>query len=251
MYVPAANWRRLQELAGTTSDWKLIYYIRNPVHHVYSVWQEEVKHGSATRFEDILSRAAAGEVTFPCDSTAHLTTYCDAFGADNVQVFVYDNVVAGSDLLEHFAAEVLQLPLPAVPERINTSLDPGRIELMRALNALNRGHWQSMNALEKVTAVAQLSETEPVKKFLAAIRLSTLTVSSQVFEDRIKDLNTRFGQRIRNRPAADQIFAGDTARQVRIPTGDSLTDTQLRTMLEDVIVLIDRTCSDSSPSDHP
>jgi hypothetical protein len=125
-------------------DVKIIYFYRNWTPLLYSMWQEEIKHGSTMIYQEFCLH----HITFPFSS--RLLNFIDvidrfaaAVGRDNMRVTSYDTVAASKNVLE----QLLSIARPKqdfslAQEIVNRSYDPFITESIRALNGimLLRGH---------------------------------------------------------------------------------------------------------------
>jgi len=140
--LQAAPLGRLAErLRGRTVQ--VVYYQRNFLALAYSWWQERVKHGRDEPFPEYLARTLSFPGRFHLFGPGTvLGRFAAAFGREAVQVYLYDAIREAEGVTRQFAAQVLGLPQGVLPEpgarAVNASLGPGRVELLRALNSLDK-----------------------------------------------------------------------------------------------------------------
>jgi hypothetical protein len=123
---------------------RIVFYCRRWSEILPSGWQELVKHGDTTTFPEFLS------ANFLNPSGAHvinysrtLRRYAECFGISNVSLVSYNNIVDDDgDIFDNFCENFLLWKDPPRPVRgrVNASLSPVEIELIRALNAIEQSH---------------------------------------------------------------------------------------------------------------
>jgi hypothetical protein len=121
-----------------------VYYCRRWSELLPSCWQERIKHGDDQPLpEFLLLLTAHAHRSALANYGIVLDRYLSVFGAANVRVVSYSNVIdSQADLAEHFVATFLPtLPggLPVASDtRPNASLAATDVEMIRVLNALHR-----------------------------------------------------------------------------------------------------------------
>jgi len=142
-YLDADEVRILGDLLGTANV-TVVYYCRRWSELLPSCWQERIKHGDDQPLpEFLLLLTSHAHRSALANYGIVLDRYLGVFGAANVRVVSYSNVIDSQvDLAEHFVATFLPaLPggLPATSDsRPNASLAATDIEMIRVLNALHR-----------------------------------------------------------------------------------------------------------------
>jgi hypothetical protein len=142
-YLDADEVRILADVLGTANV-TVVFYCRRWSELLPSCWQERIKHGDDQPLpEFLLLLTAHAHRSALANYGIVLDRYLGMFGAGNVRIVSYSNVIDSQvDLAEHFAATFLPaLPggLPAASDaRPNASLAATDIEMIRVLNALHR-----------------------------------------------------------------------------------------------------------------
>lgn len=170
--LEAAHLAELRKLldAGQT---RVVYFVRNAADLVYSLWQEEVKHGGIRCCDEF----ALEHFAFPFRSRAlnHrlvLDAYAEVFGRESLRVVDYDAAVAEGDLFDAFcrASELEALLGRGTNEKINRSFAAWEVELIRALNILARDRGRLKGANVR-TAYLAVRKDESVRAAALAVRL--------------------------------------------------------------------------------
>lgn len=89
----------------------VVYYLRCWPKRLYSVWQEEVRHGYVASFKSFLAEhlvaPAGSEIINP---SLCLDRFSDAFGYSNLKIVSYDQLADSEvDLYSHFVSAILKL----------------------------------------------------------------------------------------------------------------------------------------------
>lgn len=121
----------------------VVYYQRNFLSLAYSWWQERVKHGRDEQFPEYMAKTLSFPGRFHLFGPGTvLGRFAAAFGREAVRVYLYDVIREAEGVTRHFGEQVLGLEAGALPEpgarAVNASLGPGRVELLRALNSLDK-----------------------------------------------------------------------------------------------------------------
>lgn len=130
---------------------KVIYYYRNWTPLLYSMWQEDVKHGGSTGYHAF----CMPHVVFPFGSKLLnfglvIDRFVAAVGKTSVLVASYDAVTANGSILKHFLSTIRAgEEFPITVETVNKSFDPFIVECIRALNALAALHGYRRSYLVK------------------------------------------------------------------------------------------------------
>lgn len=114
----------------------VIVYLRNVEDYLVSAYKQRIKRGSfAGAFGAFISEHAAA-----VDYDALVRRWEGAFGADAVDVRVYDRVVRDSDVVTDLLASLgaEDLAPPVEPERANVSPDDRTVALVRAINRVKQ-----------------------------------------------------------------------------------------------------------------
>ncbi len=102
----------------STAGVRVIYYARNFLDLIYSWWQERLKNGYRIILpefmDDLLSRPARFHLFSPQLTFRH---YGALFGRGSIEIYLYDELVAGEGTVEHFMKEVVGLPAYRTVER--------------------------------------------------------------------------------------------------------------------------------------
>lgn len=200
---------------------RVVFYCRRWSELLPSGWQEMVKHGETTTFPEFLSGHTVNAFGSHVMNYGHtLARYAEHFGLPNVSLVSYSNIVdAGDDLFRNFCRNFLNWPDPPIPSlgRVNVSLDPIEVEVIRALNAIDRGcGGQKSNAI--FLAFWQAKPTLDLSDLLAAIKghVSHLRVNEGlgVLQHLHSELFRQFGSLLVEPRTGQQLF---TPRVADIP----------------------------------
>lgn len=114
------------------SEIKVVYFLRNPLHRMMSLWQEKVKHGYRYTFlEYLAARLATPYKSDDLNAALHLESWGEVVGYSNLNIHLYDRLPDAASL---FLNKYCDLPISETKKiRNNVSLDYVRIELYRAL----------------------------------------------------------------------------------------------------------------------
>lgn len=200
-------------------DVEVVYYLRNLNGFLPSHWQELVKHGSGTTFEEyLLERMTKGpDPDNHPDSFAHIANMNAAFGRENVRVFLDDNIVArGLDVYDEFLRHVLHVPPSALvePGSVTKSFAPERTEMLWALNMLYAArHGKSPGytlRINYVQTARQFETTEAFAAFRTAFAAHACTLALPEDFPAITVSNDRvlkaYGSQIENKVSDTQLF---------------------------------------------
>jgi hypothetical protein len=160
-WLDVAGIRRLRALLGDAPA-IVVFYCRRWSELVPSEWGQQVRHGSSVT----LPGFAFGHLVDPWASSLinfHnvLDRFAAVFGVASVRIASYNGVTdAGDDLLNHFCRHFLswQTPPPQTLGRINDSLDMVDHEIIRALNALERTHFDASGKILTLDYLAAKAE---------------------------------------------------------------------------------------------
>ena len=148
------NIRRLISLFDPDSV-KVLFFFRNWTPLLYSMWQEEIKHGEIILYHQYIE----SHLVFYFSSKLlnfelAVSEYASVVGKDNVLLASYDNIIGTGDDL--YAAVLKQLGIdgaswsfsPAAESSpVNASFDPYIVEAIRMMNAMalqegyKKSHW--------------------------------------------------------------------------------------------------------------
>jgi len=124
----------------------LVYYVRRWSELIISGWQETVKQGSSLPFlEYVLHRYGNPEACTEINIEPVVERFIAAFGRAAIRLVSYNQVLeTGLDLFKHFSANFLGMPnlAPIAEGRVNASLPPAEVELIRELNRIDRAAGQ-------------------------------------------------------------------------------------------------------------
>ncbi|MEZ5586119.1 MAG: hypothetical protein R3E46_03505 [Sedimenticolaceae bacterium] len=130
----------IRQKFATGFDIRIIVYLRRQDHWVESFYKEML--GWAGRRETrSLEQFVADEGTELLDYRKRLNPWIKAFGAESVIVKSYEDASAGDGLLVDFLDTLeIMAPAPAgeFARPINYSIDPGWVDLLRAMNGLDK-----------------------------------------------------------------------------------------------------------------
>lgn len=105
----------LQDLGEALSRHRVtvVYYLRCWSKRLYSVWQEQVRHGYVASFKSFLAEhlvaPAGSEIINP---SLCLDRFSDAFGHSSLRIISYDQLVDSEvDLYSHFVSTILSLDI--------------------------------------------------------------------------------------------------------------------------------------------
>lgn len=115
---------------------EVIYLYRSWTPLLYSMWQEEIKHGAVVAFECYCLR----HIGFPMSSellnySITLDNYEKAVGRENISIASYD-ILKNIDLVD-FVSSLIGIEGRAKPvkrEQVNSSFDPCLVEIIRVMN---------------------------------------------------------------------------------------------------------------------
>lgn len=124
-------------------DAKIVYYARKWPRLLNSTWQEAVKHGSAMTLPEFCFQEAVNpRKSNILNYNIVLSKYASVFGADNIIVRSYDNVLeGGGDVFEDILTVTIGEPSAIRGRRYveNKSFELLDIEIVRLLNAVAFG----------------------------------------------------------------------------------------------------------------
>jgi hypothetical protein len=151
---------------------RVVFYCRRWSELLPSGWQELIKHGETTTFPEFLSSHMVNAFGSHVMNYGHtLARYAEHFGLPNISLVSYSNIVdSGGDLLINFCRNFLAWPDPPVPSlgRVNVSLGPVEVEVIRALNVIDRAHGGKQSS-HIFRAFRQAKPTLDLTDLLAAI----------------------------------------------------------------------------------
>lgn len=219
--------------ARTLEGWdvEIVYYLRRLTGFWPSHWQELIKHGSDITFDRYMMetlKVGRDESEFP-DQTKQLRHFTEIFGAKNISIFCYDNILArGGDVYEDFLRELLEIPAGESTGRksVNSSFPPERVEMIRSLNMLSLEQIGAKPNLELRQAYMREHKTieaeEPFARFSAAFRLHSKLYNLGVNDEAVQTHETllleEFGDRIVDKISADKIFLPSKPVEIRYAT---------------------------------
>jgi hypothetical protein len=129
----------LKGLMGA-SPVRIVFYCRRWSEVIPSGWQELVKHGNRSTFLEFLSSHLANpNGAHVINYSRTLRRYAESFRLSEMSLVSYSNIVdGGGDIFANFCASFLSWMDPPNPDlaRVNVSLDPAQVEVIRALNAI-------------------------------------------------------------------------------------------------------------------
>lgn len=208
-------------LARSFEGWdvEIVYYLRRLTGFWPSHWQELIKHGSDITFERYMLetlKVERDESEFP-DQAKQLHRFTEVFGAENMSIFCYDNILArGGDVYETFLRHLLHIPAGENTGRksVNSSFPPERVEMIRSLNmvmAERTGTRQDLKLRQAYMRTHKQIEAEKdFARFAAAFRerasLYLLGTSNEAVAAREAVLLAEFGHRIIDKASADTLF---------------------------------------------
>jgi hypothetical protein len=139
--LPADSLAMLRSLVGS-DPCVVVYYVRRWSELVASGWQEAVKQGaSLPLLEYVLHRYASPEASTEINIEPVVERLIAAFGREAIRLVSYNQVLeSGLDLFTHFGRNFLGMPnlQPIAEGRVNASLPPAEVELIRELNHIDR-----------------------------------------------------------------------------------------------------------------
>jgi hypothetical protein len=122
----------------------VVFYCRRWSELLPSGWQEHVKHGETITLPEFLAAHVVNPFgTHVINYSRTLDRYAEHFGISNIRLVSYSNLLdVGDDLFIRFCKNLLSWDDPPKPnsERVNTSLNPIDVELLRSLNAMEAAH---------------------------------------------------------------------------------------------------------------
>jgi hypothetical protein len=162
---------------------RVVFYCRRWGELLPSGWQEMIKHGHTTTFPEFLSEHMVNLFRSNVINYGHtLARYVQHFGLSNISLVSYSNIVdGGGDLFINFCQKFLSWNDPPAPAhgRVNVSLDPVEVEIIRALNAI-----ELLHGGEKSTAIIQKYRRSKNKLVLANL---IAAIKSNVAHSRINE----------------------------------------------------------------
>lgn len=211
----------LTALAQTFEGWdvEIVYFLRRLTGFWPSHWQELIKHGSDITFERYMLetlKLERDELDFP-DQAKQLRRFTNSFGAENMTIFCYDNIMArGGDVYDTFLRHLLKIPACVATGRksINSSFSSERVEMIRSLNMfmakqtgvqpdlkLRQAYMKAHKSIEADDGFVRFS-----KSFRERSSSYHLEMGSEAVQAREAALLAGFGHRIVNKASADDIF---------------------------------------------
>lgn len=200
-----------------------IHFIRARGGSLYSLWQEDVKHGADTGLVEyvahVLCRPYGDRVINP-----QLLVDLYQPHVDDFKIVVYDNVLlAQQNIFDVLVGSCLARDVPGDlrrPGRVNRSLDPVRVEIIRMLNYLHlrrggkRNHFLRDRFLKRSGHVAEVSEFVDAARVRLEGRTRSLPLGSlgTVFTHLDRELMLRVGPNVVN-AAGDSLFEGELERR--------------------------------------
>ena len=132
--------RHIAKLSKLLSDFdvRIVVYLRQPLTALYSYWQEAVKHGHTTPFNDYCSHVLDKRTSLKYGSV--LDVWSKRFGPKALSIVVYDNLLDDNqDIALYCLNTVLSLDTKPhdfyLPKsRVNKASDSRNLELIRQLN---------------------------------------------------------------------------------------------------------------------
>jgi hypothetical protein len=155
--ISSENFSRLgEEQISLLADWlegfeiTVVYYLRNPIDRLYSVWQERVKHGYSFSYpEFLLTRLDSGLSDADLNPAVRLggwkklsekrAAHCQ------LKIYRYDKI---QDISTHFMTEVIGLNQEGISNirRSNQSVSIAALELYRLMPGYNRFIFQPQSS---------------------------------------------------------------------------------------------------------
>jgi hypothetical protein len=130
---------QLRILLGECSS-HVIFYCRRWSELLPSGWQELIKHGHTTTFSEFLSTCFINPFSsHVINYSRTLRRYAECFGISNLSLVSYSNIMDDDgDIFANFCKNFLAWKDPPKPvhSRVNVSLAPMEVELIRALSAI-------------------------------------------------------------------------------------------------------------------
>lgn len=212
---------------------RIIFYCRRWSELLPSGWQEMIKHGDTLTFPEFLSRHFVNCFGSHTINYAHtLGRYAQQFGLVNISLVSYSNIVDDNrDLLTNFCQNFLSWSDPPTPShgRVNVSIDPVEIELIRALNGLHRsaGHEKSatmLHSYQRYRSKLDLTKVfETIKQDIAHFKINEGLGPLQNLHN---ELFRQYGAQLVEPRAGQQLFApklseAPYARQDYLLAGES------------------------------
>jgi hypothetical protein len=127
------------------SNVRVILFYRNWTPLLFSIWQEDIKHGgSATYHEYCLPHLVAPESSNLLNYELIISKFSKIVGLDNISISSYDSIVSsGKDVYQCFLDQIGVRGSLAKPPNsddnkqvVNPSLDSPTIEIIRAINSI-------------------------------------------------------------------------------------------------------------------
>ena len=125
----------LQDIAKV----EVVFFIRSISELSFSVWQEDIKHGKYSTFEEfLLLQYLAPFKSEIFNYSIVIEKYLKAMKKIDFKIVVYDNLkYENQDIAEYFFKNIVNFyneKVHIIKEKINTSLDKFDIEILRSLN---------------------------------------------------------------------------------------------------------------------
>lgn len=194
---------------------QVVYYARRWDHLLPSVWTEQIKHGHSFPYLEYLNRQISSPGTsVHLNYMIPLDKWSSVVGKPCITVFSYDNIRdSGSDIVEHFFSQVLDVPLePRAGRRENTRQTAALTEIMRMLNLLSFKTGTPTPRV-RMSLMRHLPRVEPELNRLEAMlenyKAEAQFAAPAVFADFEQQFLGQYAGRVANLTSSGRLFGND------------------------------------------
>ncbi|NEQ97180.1 MAG: hypothetical protein F6K30_10715 [Cyanothece sp. SIO2G6] len=213
---------------------RIVVYIRQPLNALYSYWQEAVKHGDTTPFNDYCFQVLDQPTSLNYGQV--LDRWSAKFGIDVLSIVVYDNLLEDNeDIALYCLQQVLAIDISVhdveLPQsRINVATDIRQIELIRQLNAIYKAENNTKTIppvfWERLRQYFEKEGMEFTKKLDEFFSYETMDSPQyqplyQHFQQVQEGVIGRYGDRVFNMMAENILFTEPSVQNYKIPLIDS------------------------------
>ena len=214
----------LKEILGEDIKLEVVFFIRRLPKILPSQWQENVKHGSFQTLPSFLLE----NVAFPFGSkrlnyNIRLDRMASVFGKESLKIVAYDNLIDTKvDIATYFAAQFIgeELDLTIENKKVNVSLTPDLIEIIRLLNLklYTKTSIQSLHSRYFLLSLLEkgIINIDEILEMMKAHRVSVMIDDeSFIFKKLYGHLLHNYRNNILNTHSREELFinTGETALQ--------------------------------------
>lgn len=250
VFLRLEHLRKLKELLPH-HRFEVVFFIRRMSDIWPSHWQEVIKHGSDLTFLEYLGVIAGWQRGFDrlqVDAAFQLGKFAEVFGRESLRIICYDNVLAErGDIFVFFWQQVLGLDAPRTDtdqERMNLSLPPWNIDVLRNLNELYmartggrvgsiiRSHFQHSKRMHEDSGLLE----EYREQFKRHARYAELKPDLPWLRLGEQEILQRFGEQMMNAASRTRLFTDEgSPRSVMYGPRNWIFRAKLDTALESIV----------------